>query len=186
MSIQTTDYVEYGFSIVETQDVLNAEFSCVETGDAQEFIFSGIETADVLDITFFGAETTDVLEASLGCSEDIEPPLVLNEIPLRGSINNSPTTNIALSIRDLGDCPTGVNIKTVKIYVNDLLAFDGTVSDVTEGTVSSWVKGIQSGFDGPAKDAYADGNGIRVVLDPLGPFPPASIVTVRVIASDKG
>lgn len=121
----------------------------------------------------------------LNFEPDTVPPVVVGEIPARGSKGVSPRPLIKVPVQDTGRCVTGVKIKTTQIYVEGELAFDGTVGGVVEGDTATWVNGIKEDYLGEGAAAGSITDGVEVTLSPKEPFAPAQIVDVRVVSTDN-
>lgn len=98
-------------------------------------------------------------------------PLVINRDPGPGETDVPLQSTIAVEIVDPG--PDGVDRMATRIWVDDKLAYDGAT-------------GLAAGFGGPRAEVSADGDTLRVVLDPATPFASQSIIEVRIASAIEG
>lgn len=99
---------------------------------------------------------------------DFVPPYLDNLSPDSGDIDVPANTNVQLDILDL---KAGVVNTTVKIWINSILAWDGSAG------------GIQPGFSGT--EVPASPKGYRYNINPNSDFPFNSLVLVQVQAYDN-
>lgn len=79
-------------------------------------------------------------------------------------------STIALELIDVGR--DGVDPARARVWIGDELALDAGA--------------IQPGFDGPRASVLVSADTLRVVLDPIAPFPSQATLEVRVQASTRG
>jgi hypothetical protein len=113
-----------------------------------------------------------VLEAVAAISATTRP-LLLNRDPAPEEQGVPLSSAITLELLDPGT--DGLDLAATKVWVGDLLAFDGAL-----------VPPIQPAFSGPRASLVSEPDLLRLTLDPTVPFASQSQVLVRVVAQVKG
>jgi phage tail-like protein len=117
----------------------------------------------VIELPTLVLEALDALASAAG-------PVLLNRDPAPGEDEVPRRTAIAIELAVLADDP--LDVWSVRVWVADALAFDGTAAMPIQppfaGTVSAW---------------RHDDRSCRVVLDPLAPFESRASIRVRVVAT---
>ena len=103
----------------------------------------------------------------------VERPTLVNRDPGPGETGVPLEWFVALEVLDAG--PDGVDRAATQIWLDGVLAFDGSV-----------VPEVQPGFDGPRAEVVETADTLRVVLDPAAPFASEATVTVRVVSQTNG
>jgi phage tail-like protein len=113
-----------------------------------------------------------VLEAVAAISATTRP-LLLNRDPAPEEQGVPLSAAITLELLDPG--VDGIDLAATKVWVGDLLAFDGAL-----------VPPIQPAFSGPRAGLVSEPDLLRLTLDPTVPFASQAQILVRVVAQVKG
>ncbi len=99
-------------------------------------------------------------------------PLVTNRDPSPDEADVPLATAISLELVDRG--PDGIARAATRLWINDVLAFDGGAGDV------------QAPFAGPRASVSETSDTLRVTLDPQVPFATQASVAVHVVTTTTG
>lgn len=102
---------------------------------------------------------------------DLVPPYIDDQYPAAAPpwVPNPPSTNVQVDIHDADD---GVNLSTVRVYIEGALAYRGD----TDSFVAP--------YNGPSSARITQPLGYRITIDPTAPFASYQVVDVRVYAED--
>jgi hypothetical protein len=100
--------------------------------------------------------------------EDNEGPTLQFQDPAPGAVDVDGAGLIRLDVVD----PSGVDLTTLQVRLNTILAFDGNAG------------GAQAGYDGAGSGSTVITNGFTVVMAPTTPYPDETIITVQVDVDD--
>jgi len=103
----------------------------------------------------------------------VDRPLLLNRDPGPGETGVPLEWLVALEVLDPG--LDGVDRTATKVWVDGVLAFDGSVAPE-----------LQPGFDAPRAEIAESADTLRVVLDPAMTFASEATVAVRVVSATNG
>lgn len=132
--------------------------------------YTGLATSEASPTwmaSLFGVEAGMQEEQQVGFLPDLDPPYLDNQNPAPAQPNVPRATDIEFDILDDRSADTGVDIDTVKVWIEGVLAWENDAP--------------QPGFSG-VRSAIAGGE--NFVIDPSAIFPESAIISVRVQAYD--
>lgn len=102
---------------------------------------------------------------------DLVPPYIDDQYPAAAPpwVPNPPSTNVQVDIHDADE---GVNLSTVRVYIEGALAYRGDTDS------------FLAPYNGPSSARITQPLGYRITIDPTSPFTSYQVVDVRVYAED--